>query len=276
MMILVDGHTHIHHCYNSQEFLEHAFKNLSKYHAALGQALQFTGVLMLAESAGDDYFTRFARIADAKNSDDYSSVDSWSFTRTQEECSLIASNHGKKLILIAGHQVAATEDLEVLMLGTTRKIQDGLPIRDLLQKALDLGALRVVPWGAGKWLFSRGKLLNEIIDSIESKSFFLGDEGGRPTFWPTPRHFDYAERKGIRNLPGTDPLPFPWEVCRVGTYGFWFKGSIDLAKPFASIKISVQDHQTSSHPFGRLQNPFLFIRNQYGMQKLKRAKSSFK
>lgn len=272
-MIIVDAHVHIHDCYDPVKFFEHAYDNLkASARSAIGPT-ETIGVLMLAESAGEDNFTRFIQIADLKDSRKKTGeFGIWSFIKTNEKNSIIVSSGEKKLILIAGHQVAAAEDLELLMLGTTCKVPDGLSIFDLLDKAKQLSALRVIPWGAGKWLFSRGKLLKKIIDLVEADNFFLGDEGGRPIFWPTPRHFYYAAHRKIRKLPGTDPLPFPREVTRAGSFGCWFNAPVDWTRPAASILSAICNPETKLNGFGNLERPFRFLYNQLKMQKRKRIK----
>lgn len=272
-MIFIDAHAHLHGCYNALEFFDNAYKNLRHYYEKTGSSSEFKGVLFLAESARDNYFKKFAKIADLKNSNYKSnSFGLWVFEKTNEKNSIIVSSGERKLIIIAGHQVAAAEDLELLMIGTTCKVPDGLSIFNLLEKAKKLNALSVIPWGAGKWLFYRGKLLKKIIDLAEADNFYLGDEGGRPIFWPTPRHFYYAAQREIRNLPGTDPLPFPREVTRAGSFGCWFDAAVDWTRPAASILSAIRNSETQLNNFGNLENPFRFFYNQLRMQKRKRIK----
>jgi hypothetical protein len=272
--VIVDAHVHIHDCFNPVEFFDHAFENLQTVAVSLEGRPAFTGILILTESAEYDYFTLFARTAGSqKLPTDFVNLGPWTFVKTDEPSSLLVTNGDKRLILIAGQQVAAAEDLEVLMLGTNRKVKDGQPIRDLLEYTRLCGAPRVIPWGAGKWFFGRGDLLSELIQSNDPDDFFLGDEGGRPIFWPTPRHFKEAARREIRVLPGTDPLPFPWEISRVGTFGFWFYASMDWSKPSECVLAALRDPGVKLHPFGKLEKPFRFFRNQFGMQMRKRRKS---
>jgi len=176
---------------------------------------------MLTESEEEDYFTLFAKAVRSKMVSPVSgSLGPWTFMKTDEPSSLVFAYGHKKLILIAVRQDKTPENLEALMLGTENKVSDGQPIRDILEQARHSDALRVIPWGAGKWWFSRGTLMSELIRSTDPEDFFLGDDGGRPLFWPTPQHLKEAVKRGFRVLQGTDPLPFPWESSRVGTYGF--------------------------------------------------------
>jgi len=151
-------------------------------------------------------------------------------------------------------------------------VPDGRPIRDVLAEGARLGALRVIPWGAGKWLFGRGKLLNELIaDARPGNGFFLGDGAGRP-FWSKPRHFDHAERQGLRILPGTDPLPFARQAGRAGSFGFRLDGTVDLSSPTEGIKTALRDPASRLTPFGRPERLAPFVRNQIAMQRRKRGR----
>jgi len=262
--VIVDAHVHIHDCYDVPEFLDNAYSNFRNAARSLGPEPSFAGVLMLTETSGTDYFSRL--------SSGSVSTSPWHVHATGESCSLIAECQGRRLAIVAGRQAAGAEDLEVLMLGTTGRVEDGRPLRDLLDEAERLGAVRVVPWGPGKWFFGRGKLVGEIVRRMEGREFFLGDEGGRPGFWPTPTRFGDAARRGVRVLRGTDPLPFPWEAGRVATFGFWVDAAFDWSRPWASLRPLLSDPGVALEPYGKLERPIRFFRNQYGMQMRKRRR----
>jgi hypothetical protein len=262
--VIVDAHVHVHDCYDVAEFLDSAHSNFEDAMGAAAGPASFAGVLLLTETAGTDYFSRLASGS--------AQTSAWHIHGTGESCSLIAESQDKRLAIVAGRQVAGAEDLEVLMLGTNARVEDGRPIRDLLEVGERLGAVRVVPWGPGKWFFSRGKLVGEILRGMEGREFFLGDEGGRPVFWPTPTRFADAARLGVRVLRGTDPLPFPWEVGRVATFGFRVTGAFDWSHPWASLRPLLSDPGVTLEPYGRLERPVRFFRNQYGMQMRKRRR----
>ncbi len=99
--------------------------------------------------------------------------------------------------------------------------------------------------------------------------FFLGDEGGRPAFWPYPRHFREAAAAGIRDLPGTDPLPFPHDIEKVGRVGICLSMSFDEAKPAKSLLTALRANEHFKR-FARLEPPGRFVRNQLAMQLRKR------
>lgn len=262
--VIVDAHVHIHDCYDLAEFLDSAYSNFKDAMGPAAPPVSFAGVLMLTETAGTDYFSRL--------SSGSARASVWRIHGTGESCSLVAECQGRRLAIVAGRQVAGAEDLEVLMLGTNARVEDGRPIRDLLEEGERLGAVRVVPWGPGKWFFGRGKLVGEIIRRMEGRELFLGDEGGRPVFWPTPTRFADAARLGVRVLRGTDPLPFPWEVGRVATFGFKVEAAFDWSRPWASLRPLLSDPRVTLEPYGKLERPLRFIRNQYGMQMRKRRR----
>lgn len=265
--LLIDAHVHLHDCYAPQRFLEHAAANFQRAARERGWDAA-PGVLLLTESAGVDWFGRLAAVA-AGAAD--LPLGSWTLTATADPCALLARSGAERLLLVSGRQVVAREGLEVLLLATRATVPDRLPIREVLAEGERLGALRVIPWGAGKWLFGRGRLLSELIQTARpGNGLFLGDAGGRPFFWSTPRHFTEAERHGIRVLPGTDPLPFPREVTRPGGYGFRLEAPADLTMPAEGIKAALRRPDARLTPFGRLERLGPFLRSQMAMQRRKR------
>jgi hypothetical protein len=199
-------------------------------------------------------------------------VGAWSFAPTAEVCSVAARAADRELLVIAGRQVACAEDLEVLTLCSTGRIPDGLPIEAVLERAREIDAVPVIPWGPGKWLGARGRLLSRILATARPGELFLGDESSRPFFWGTPRHFDEARARGLAVLPGTDPLPFPHERARVGSFGFGTRMVLDARAPAASLKAHLRGAAFAPQPFGRLEGPVLFVRNQIAMQLRKRRR----
>lgn len=261
--LLIDAHVHLHDCYAPGRFLEHAAENFARAAAAHGWPAM-PGVLLLTESAGVDGFERLAAGA--------APTSPWTVQRTADPATLLAANGGRRLLIVAGRQVVTKEGLEVLLLGTRGTVPDRRPILDVLAEGELLGALRVIPWGAGKWLFRRGRLLDQLLDAAEpGDGFFLGDGGGRPFFWTSPRHFARAARRGIRILPGTDPLPFPDQVSRPGNFGFRLEWPAGMTPSGESIKTVVRRAEARMTPYGRLERLVPFVRHQIAMQRRKRG-----
>ena len=170
---------------------------------------------------------------------------------------------GVKIYLVAGRQVVTEEKLEVLALFATRRINKGMSLPATVEAIRQADALPVLPWGAGKWLGKRGETLRDYLSAHEKKRLFLGDNGGRPRFWSTPDLFDFAAKKGILVLPGSDPLPLPGEAARVGSFGFVLTGNSSVGDaPTLYLKKALLSAKTTPLPFGRLQQNGKFILNQ--------------
>jgi hypothetical protein len=271
--VVVDAHVHIHDCYPLAHFFDRAHANLaSAVPDACGPGSP-RAILLMTEAEPDDWFSRLGAAArSASGQAELSGAGAWSFATTHEACTLRAFAPGKELLVVSGRQVACAEDLEVLTLCSLGRIPDGLPIEDTLARAREIDALPVIPWGPGKWLGARGKLLSRIIAGARPGELFLGDESSRPFFWGTPRHFDEARARGLAVLPGTDPLPFPYEGGRAGSFGFSTRMLLDPAHPAASLKAHLRTRDAEVKAFGRLEGPVRFVRNQIGMQLRKRRR----
>jgi hypothetical protein len=271
---VVDAHVHLHTCYRADELLENAARNLSAARGRTSSAPQALYLLM-AECQGDDCFGELRALAlrDAPDRRSALGLRNWAVAPTAEESSVVVTEGARRLFIVGGRQVSCREGLEVLVLGTTSKFQDGRSIRELLRETDALGVPRVIPWGPGKWLFSRGRLLKQLLEEFSKPTLFLGDEGGRPGFWGYPTHFAFAARLGVRDLPGTDPLPFSHDVSKVGRMGFSVPVELDPARPAASLMRSLTDPTVSFDRFATLEPPLRFVRNQIGMQLRKRARA---
>jgi hypothetical protein len=273
-MILVDAHVHIHDCFDLGMFLDSAFENfrIEADRIKLDDASSFF-VLLLTETARDNWFERLADHADEKWVFETVKSNGWSFHRTDETCSLLAeSTNGQRMILIAGRQIATKEDLEVLALLTDSKFEDGLPLSETIRIVRENGAIPTVPWGFGKWTGKRGNILKSTFQEANQSILFLGDNGGRPIFWPRPHLFKMAVSHGMRILPGSDPLPFASESNRPGSFGFWVEGTINFKEPAKYIRRIILDSKSHITPYGTLERPFRFLRNQSAMQILKRKR----
>jgi hypothetical protein len=265
-MLLIDAHVHIYDCFNLQNFLNSALKNFRAAALHCGQTKDFTAFLFLTETKRENWFQVLSEYA--LNA---STGVTWTFNFTREKFSLWAQNDvGQGLFVIAGRQIATHEGLEVLALITDKQFQEGKPIGETIQTVRDNGALPVIPWGFGKWMGIRGKILKRTIEDSNGLDFFLGDNGGRPLFWPRPSLFKIAESKGIPILPGSDPLPFASESWRPGSLGFLIDAQISREQPAEDLKRVLLDPRTELLAYGSLERPLRFFRNQSRMQLRKR------
>jgi len=270
----VDAHVHLHSCYDPDDLLQNAYDNLNAVASnGTDPAARKAYFLLLAECAPDNCFGALRALADGRTPSNGASalrLRHWTVASTQETVSVVAQRGEQELFIVAGRQVACREGLEVLVLGTTHRFADGRPIRDVLRESDALGVPRVIPWGPGKWFFRRGRLLNELVAEFRKPTLFLGDEGGRPVFWGYPQHFAHAARLGVRDLPGTDPLPFPHDVAKVGRMGLKVAIDLDPDRPAESLLRALTQVGAPLERFATLEPPLRFVRNQIGMQLRKR------
>jgi len=270
-MILVDAHVHFYDCFDLTVFLDSALSNFQTAAEKLGCHSKFMAVLFFTEGKRENGFQRIARLVEGGQRQKRDPVRSWTFHRTKENISILGRHNGKQgIFLIAGRQIVTAENLEVLALGAEDGLKSGGTLAETLQTVKEAGAIPVIPWGTGKWLGRRGRILRKILEENGDPCLFLGDNGGRPRFWRHPSHFILAEKKGIRVLPGSDPLPFETECLRPGSFGFSLQGSIDPQQPAKELKRLLLDPATPIHSYGELERPFRFFQNQMAMQILKR------
>ncbi len=259
---LIDAHVHIHPSYQLEEFFDRAYANLTSVAGAKSAAC--LAVLMMTESAGDDAFSEL-------NEHQNREWGSWRLAESSEAHSQWICSGERRILMISGCQVQAKEGLEVLLLGTRQRVEDGLSIHEILEQSKEFGALRVIPWGAGKWFGRRGRLLSDLITQYRGQDFFLGDGAGRPNFWRKPRHFDEAQAAGVFDLPGTDPLPFAHDVRKVGKMGFRLNVSLSNETPAAQLLAAIRTGGIQYPRFESLEPLHLFFWNQSLMQLRKRG-----
>ena len=263
---LVDTHVHIYDCFNIYKFLDSAWNNFSNYANHSKSPENFTGILLLTENSTQNWFTSLSAKIEEKSNSELSSTN-WNFSPTAETYSLCASNsQGQKLYLIAGRQIITAENLEVLALITDRQLTDGLSLEATIEAIQNVGGIAVLPWGVGKWLGKRGKLIAHLLQTNHLSPVFLGDNSGRPQFWLRPSYFQAAEQKGWRILPGTDPLPLASEASRPGSFGLTLPGTIDSQEPGKQLKSMLLNPEVSWQTYGALETPWRFIRNQAALR----------
>jgi ubiquinone/menaquinone biosynthesis C-methylase UbiE len=261
--VLVDGHVHIHECFPLERFFEAAAANLSGARDGLAAKGEVLGCLMLAEIAGVD---RFSALADGRLS-----AGAWQIRPTGEPISLLARRAGTlPVLVIAGRQIVSAERIEILALGTRARIADGKPLAPTIDAIRADGALAVLPWGFGKWWGERGRVVDAYLASAPPGHIFLGDNGGRPIGLPAPPQFARASRRGILVLPGSDPLPRPGEVERIGRHGFVLPLQLDPDRPARTLKAHLNGLERQPATFGRLQSPARFLSNQVSLRLGKR------
>lgn len=264
-MIYIDAHVHIHRDVNIGMLLTSAVQNFHQAEKSLNGSVNQSSqyVLCLTEIQDVQKFQELKSRSKAAETERCH----WQFRETRESDSLVAVHPDVgELIIIAGRQIVTSERLEVLALGTDKSIPDGNPITDVINRVQELDALAVVPWGFGKWIGKRGAVLDRVLRESFRQPIFLGDNSGRPKHWRRPPHFVEARNYGMRVLPGSDPLPFPSEFERIGSFGFVMEDSVSNINAAADLKRLLLDKKGIVRTYGHLESPIRFLRNQIAMQ----------
>lgn len=240
--------------------LEGAFINFRAAAHRLG-APEYQPVLMLTEIAGVDWFG--AAYGSGSMQFDAWTVAPWD----NDPLTLRARRHGAALAIVAGRQVVTAEGIEVLALLTRGMIVDGLDLGATVSAIDSEQALAVLPWGAGKWLGARGRIVDEFLRDGTRHRAFAGDNGGRPGLWPMPAAFDAARRAGRPVISGSDPLPLAGEECRAGSFGIWIEARLPDDQPGAALRgLLVNSGAEKVRPFGEPERAWRFVRNQLALR----------
>ena len=265
--VFVDAHVHIHDTFRVDDFLDAAARNFSAQKNQSHPSSESQFVMCLTETQDADQFEKLRSRADDLANATNLRQDYWKVTATDEPQSLRVSHpqHGC-IFVIAGRQIVTSERLEVLALGCNIRWQDGQRATDIIASLNHGDSVPVIPWGFGKWYGKRGEIVMTLMRAHRDQVFFLGDNSGRPSILSRPPQFEVAENLGIRILPGTDPLPFPREQARAGLFGFTLSKPLDENKPWQSIRHQIVDQKTEITPYGDLETPWRFARNQVAMQ----------
>lgn len=260
---LVDGHVHIYDCFDLPRFLDAAYGNFRKQARLHHSSGDFTGVLLLSERTRENYFQVLTDHAEKNRSIASAGCNQWHVQLTSEPCSVLVGNEfGEQLIVIAGRQLVTRENLEVLALITTQDFSDGIPISSLIEDIEHCGAIAVIPWGVGKWTGRRRGVVGSLLTLENRGRLFLGDNAGRPGFWPSPALFARAGSLGIRTLPGSDPLPLKTEGRRCGKFGFMLHGLLSRNYPGRDLRCLLGKQSLEMEPYGELESPGRFVHNQ--------------
>jgi hypothetical protein len=230
--LAIDSHVHLHSAAGAMEALHTAHDRLSRN----GR----TGVVMLAERQGFDVLNAIR--------------DNLVATSEPESFWL---DEKRTLLILAGSQIISSEKLEILALATTTRMTDGAPAEKIIADMTAAGAIIILPWGVGKWLGKRGALVDRLLASARPGTLLLGDNGGRPGFWPV-RQF----RSGPHVLSGSDPLPLPGWPAGLAKLASLIDVDLSFDKPAASLKRALRDPAMSIGRTGRLAGPIRFILDQ--------------
>ncbi|MFP4222644.1 MAG: hypothetical protein ACLFVN_01080 [Phycisphaeraceae bacterium] len=265
---LVDAHVHIHPGIRLVELLDAAAANFRAGARQVQLADGVPGCLMLAESAGVHRFAELAGAAESR-------IGRWWVHSTQEPTSLLCETEGEPVLaVVAGRQTVTAEQLEVLGWGVRTGVADGRPIEPTIEHIERLGGVPVLPWGLGKWIGRRGRVVRDLLDRYPPGRLYVSDNGGRLRGTLLPAPLRKAVARGRWNVPGSDPLPLPGQHRRAGSYGLVLRERFEPVQPLASVVAGLG--RTSGQPecYGRRSGPRQFLASQAKMQWRKRMGGS--
>jgi hypothetical protein len=257
--VLVDSHVHLHSCFDPAVFLEAAAANFKQAAHRTGVAVDAPGFLLLTETPEARGFERLR--------DGLLPIGAgWEIRAGDEAESLLAYRDGRLcLVIAAGSQIRTTDGLEVLALLTHRRFSAPLPLVGAVAEVQRVGGIPVVPWGFGKWTLRRGRTVAAAIES-GPRPFFLGDNGGRPRLGPMPKLLRRAGLERVAVLPGSDPLPFPAQQSRAGSFGFIAVLDTQDPRPAGALREWLLSLKTQPATYGKGERLVPFIGNQLRMQ----------
>lgn len=234
--IMIDAHVHLHDPALAMDDLRQAFDNFSSQKIAANSA-----VIMLAERKGYQVFNQLKK----------------QLIATDEDESLYFEHRAHRMLILAGRQIVTAEGLEILGLASCTQIFDGLPVHQVIDHLLEEDALAVLPWGVGKWLGRRGRLVDKLIENSQPGRLFLGDNAGRPGLWSVPQF-----NSDLIVLPGSDPLPLNGSARAIGCYGALIEARLSSQTPAAELKKMIRSRRTPLQRFGGTSPALRFVSDQ--------------
>lgn len=240
-MLILDAHVHVYPFYDAGALLSATMKQL----AALAEPGDELGVV-LVERQGMDVFGDWARGVGLP--------PHWSATGIDPTAVRLRLEHGGSLVVFAGRQIACTERLEVLGIGTRVPVPDGVGCQAAIDEIEADGGVPALAWGVGKWLLGRAGIVRRLLAANAPGRLVVCDTSLRPSFWPRP-----AAMRGERAvLCGSDPLPRPGEEKQSGRYACAVP--VDITGPHPSDLLRRAIRQGGLVPRGRRSAPMEFLR----------------
>lgn len=218
MQLLIDCHAHLYPCFSLDSALDAAWDNFQAQTQLLeiDSATKRTYALVLCERSDCHYF------AMASQSQEHGAWPStrWKPTTLAPQCCVeLQRDDGATMLLFAGRQYNTAERLEILALGKETNLADGLSFHEAHSEIRAQGALPVLNWALGKWMFGRRAIVASLLEEFSPESLFLGDTTLRPQSLPEPGLLRHAREKGYFVFAGSDPLPFASEAKLLGSFG---------------------------------------------------------
>ncbi len=243
---LADTHVHVYPAHDPSALFRQGLQRLRQ----LAQTASPCYALFLTEAAGHDYFEQLL-------SGEHRLPADWQVTAGAEpHVAEVRPAGGDPLWIFQGRQLVARERVEILALAGNPDSADGQPAAELIEQVHASGAVPVLAWAPGKWLFHRAKVVAALLEQFGPDDLWLGDSALRPLGWPTPSPMRSPQR---RVLAGTDPLPFAGDEQQVGGYGIRVEADFDPQQPLTSARNMLRVPVAELTRFGQRNTPLTML-----------------
>ena len=257
-LALIDTHVHYYPFCTFPEYFDSAFSNMQDAASKIDSSNDFTYILCLLETRTSHWYKDLLAIACSSKQ-----FGDWLIeSQDNNQVLRLSQNDNKELLILPGQQIITSENLELLTIGTTDEISHDSPAHFYINKYSDTH-LVILPWGVGKWLGNRGRIVSDLIRQDNDHRFALGDNSGRASLWKHIPQFDQARSKNINILAGSDPLPIAGQQNKVASYGSIISGALQPENLAHQIRLKLLDTQANSiRSYGHIDSLFRFIISQ--------------
>ncbi len=221
MKLIVDTHVHIYPFYEIHKALDAVLKN---FNALSSDAVK---VACLTERYDCHVYDDLATNSKNLVGDAFDIAVS----NTGHSLKIKSTSTGQDFCLLPGQQIITSENLEILSLNCPQRVEEGLPARQTIENVIKNNGVPVVAWGLGKWIGKRGGVVKDLLNTFTPEQLAVGDTTMRPYGWFMPLIMRQAKAKGFKIIFGSDPLPFPGEECRPGSYATEISSSASDKRP---------------------------------------------
>lgn len=252
----IDTHCHLYDRLSSAEFFRAYIRNLSSTVGARFSQDKDTIGVCLVDLKGNNSFAKLAS-GEAQTSRGLG-------IQQIDACTLEVSIDAQSVRVFKGQQVNTQEGLELIAMGYAGTLPENQPLGQYFELCQSEASV-VLPWGVGKWLGKRGRLVDQLLSKKGGAvlgDFILGDNGGRPWWWRESR-FSAAQSQSALVLAGSDALPVASYQDRVGGYLNGFSGRFERCQDWLDHLKSLN---TRPAQFGKLNSTMGFFREQLGIR----------
>ena len=256
--IIVDGHVHIYSHYNLNDAIKIGINNLKSTIKEKTDS-DVIPVWLLVERHDCSFFNEATDSAPINFENSGYTLN----TSDEKETLIIEKDGTPILFILAGRQIVTQEGLEVMSLASTLFIEDRTKsTAQVIEHINKNGGVALINWAPAKWFFSRGKVVDKMLDIFSPDELLIGDTSLRTTMWQLPKLMSKAIKKGFKIIAGSDPLPFENEEKLIGTYCFQLTGKFDEKQPAASIRQLLKSSASDISIKGKRNGLIKFLKRQ--------------